>query len=112
MSSSRYLNPTTPGGLLTIFGGSSFTATEELTLQNIAAGTYFVFNEVPTGVIGGGNVTFTVAHTVNPANSLQVILNGQELKLTEDYTFTSPTITFNSAPDAGSILLVHYTRQP
>lgn len=113
MSSSRYLNPTTPGGLLSP-GAKEFTATEELTLQNIANGTYFVENEVPSGTVNGSNAVFTTANTVNPTTSIIVTLNGAHQKPGGvDYTFSSTnTITFAVAPPTGSLLLVSYRRQP
>lgn len=122
MSSSRFLNPTTPGGLLSP-GLGGLTATEQLTVQNIANGTYFVENEVPSGTVNGvddgqgnisGNTVFTTANTVNPTSSIQVYLNGSRVKGGGvDYTFSSTnTITFVTAPLTGSILLVNYRRQP
>lgn len=64
-------------------------------------------NETPTGTVDGVNAVFTTAHT--PINgTLAVFVGGSRQKLTEDYTVTGSTITFNSAPMVGSILVVDY----
>lgn len=109
---SRFLNPTTPGGLLSPSNGDELTPTEELTVQAIASGSYFVEGEVPTGTINGSNAVFTLANAPSPATSLEVWLNGIRLKVTEDYTLASATLTLLVAPDVGSLLLVNYRRQP
>lgn len=108
------MHPVTPGGLLSPFNGNDLTPTEELTLQNIANGSYFVEGEVPTGLINGNNRVYTTAHTVNPTSSIEVYLGGQLMQSGGgDYTFSSTnTITFITAPPTGSILLVNYRRQP
>lgn len=65
------------------------------------------FNETPTGIVDGVNAVFTTAHT--PINgTLAVFVGGSRQKLTEDYTVVGSTITFNSAPMVGSILVVDY----
>ena len=109
---SRYLSPTTPGGLLSPSLGDELTPGEELVVQAIAAGTYFVENEVPTGTVNGSNATFTLAGTPNPAASLQLYVNGVHLKVTEDYTLSTATITFVIPPDTGSLILASYRVSP
>jgi len=56
-------------------------------------------NEVPSGTINGTNLAFTVAHTVNPAASLQLYLNGVLQMQGRDYTLSGTTITYTVAPN-------------
>ena len=111
MGSSRIINPSTPGGLLSP-GPVTLTPNEELVLQAQVNGTYFVENEVPSGSINDSNTSFTLAGTPNPAGSLQLYLNGAHLKVTEDYTLSGATITMVSAPPTGSLLLATYRVSP
>jgi len=110
---SRFLNPIAPGGLLTATG-REFTGNETLTVQKIAAGTYFYKNETPSGTVNGSNAVFTTANTVNPVTSINVYVNGQLMKAGGvDYTFSSTnTITFVVAPPTSSIILVDYISAP
>lgn len=111
--SSRYLNPSTPGGLLSPVDGNELTSGEELVVQAIAAGTYFVENEVPTGTVNGSNAAFTLAGTPNPAASLEVYVNGVHMKSGgEDFSLSGSTITFTVAPATGSLLLASYRISP
>jgi len=68
-------------------------------------------SEAPSGAIDGVNTTFTLSSSPL-SNSLSVYLNGlyQEEGAGKDYTLSGTTITFNTAPESGSILLVHYLR--
>lgn len=109
--SSRLVNPTTPGGLLSP-GPATLTPSEELVIQAQVDGTYFVENEVPTGSINDSNTSFSLASSPNPAGSLQLYLNGAHLKVTEDYTLSGSTITMVSAPPTGSLLLATYRVSP
>ena len=111
MGSSRYLHPRTPGALLAPILGL-LTAGEALVVQAIASNTYFHYNEVPTGTIGGGNQTFTLAANPNPDSSLEVYLNGMKQTLTTDYTVSGTTLTMVIAPDAGMTLTVNYIVSP
>lgn len=94
--------------------GDELTAQQELIVQAIDAGTYFVENEVPTGAVDGANAIYTTANTVSPVTSAEVWLNGVKQKAGGvDYTFSSTnTITFVTAPLSGSLLLVNYRRTP
>lgn len=94
------------------FGEGSLTPQEELVVQAIASGSYFVYRETPSGTVNSSNVAFTLAHTPNPAASLCLFLNGQLLTYTEDYTLSGNTITFVTAPDTGSIIRASYTVDP
>lgn len=89
------------------------TASEELVVQAIAAGTYFVENETPTGAINDVNVTFTLAGNPNPDASLELYKNGVLQKAGGvDFTLSGSTITFVLAPETGSILLASYRVSP
>lgn len=105
--------PTAPGGLLSPSSGDELTASEELVVQAISAGSYFVENEVPSGTVNGSNATFTLAGTPNPAGSLELKVNGQYLKAGGvDFTLAAATITMVTAPPTGSIILAGYRVSP
>jgi hypothetical protein len=57
--------------------------------------------------VDSSNVTFTLA-TDPITGSVQLYQNGIRLKVTDDYTITGDTITFNTAPITGDILLADY----
>lgn len=82
------------------FGGGGFS--------KIAMDSHFVDDETPSGTVNGVNTVFVLANTPNPTASLKVFLNGQKMKLGEDYTFNGRTITFLTAPPTGSIILCDY----
>ena len=84
------------------FGGGGFS--------KIAMDQHFIDDETPTGTVNGVNTDFVLSLKPSPTTSLKVFVNGQKLKLTEDYTFTASTntITFNTAPPTGSIILCDY----
>lgn len=94
------------------FGEGSLTPEEELVIQAIAAGSYFVYRETPSGSVDSLNTSFTLAHTPKPTESLCLFLNGQLLTYTEDYTLSGNTITFLTAPDTGSFVRASYTVDP
>jgi hypothetical protein len=70
----------------------------------------FADDETPSGTVNGSNVTFTLAHTPNPSASLQLFVNGQLMTpgATEDFTLSTATITFATAPDTGSNIRAWY----
>jgi len=70
----------------------------------------FVDDETPSGTVNGTNTDFVLAHTPLPPSSLKVFVNGMRMRITEDYTLLSRTITFLTAPPTGSILLVDYRK--
>lgn len=71
----------------------------------------FADNEVPSGTIDGSNAVFTLAHTPNPALSLDLFKNGQEMIAGGvDFTLATATITFTagSKPQTGDTLICSY----
>src|SRR3990167_1974204 len=90
------------------------TADEELIAQAIVDGTYFVWNETPSGAINDSNVTFTLAGNPNPDSSLRLRLNGITLKsgAGNDFTLSGSTITMAVAPASGDTLTATYTVSP
>lgn len=67
----------------------------------------FIDDETPSGTVNGSNTDFTIA-SEPLSGSLKVYVNGQRMRVTEDYTLSSNTITFNTPPPSGSIILVDY----
>lgn len=114
MGESRLLRPIVPGGLLSPNAGQEFTPSEELVVQSIVAGTYFVENEAPTDT--GDHQNFTLAHAPNPAASLQAYKNGARIKGGGvDYTMTTTTNLqlINPLDDpASEIVTVDYRFSP
>jgi hypothetical protein len=71
--------------------------------------TSFADDETPAGAINGSNTAFTLAHTPNPASSLQLFKNGQLQKPGgADYTLTGAAIAFVIAPQTGDALEAFY----
>lgn len=70
-----------------------------------------IVGEIPSGTIGGGNPTFTLANTPI-TGTVAVYLNGlrQSEGSGEDYTISGNTITFVKAPRPNSVLLADYIR--
>src|SRR3990167_5999953 len=91
-----------------------FTADDELVLQALADGTYFVWNVTPTGSVNGSNKVFTLASSPTPAASLELRLNGITLKsgAGNDFTLSGSTITMAVAPASGDVLTATYTVSP
>lgn len=71
----------------------------------------FVTEETPSGTINGSNTTFTLANTPT-AGTVRVYLNGvrQKSGAGNDYTITSTTITFTTAPVSGDVIIVDYMK--
>jgi len=108
---SRLLNPTVPGGLLTQIQGI-LTAGEALVVQSIASGQYFHINEVPAGDVDGVNQVFFLQTSPNPDSSLEVYVNGQKFKDVEDYNIMDDELIFVIPPEIDSLILVNYTVSP
>lgn len=109
-NTSRFLSPTSPGGLLSQI--QNLLPSEKLVIQSITTGQYFFFNETPSGTVGGGNKTFTLLHSPNPAQSLELAINGIKQTYTTDYSVTGSTITMANAPMEGDIIKCNYTVSP
>jgi len=88
------------------------TNNEILTIQAIVDGTYFHRAESLTGTQNGVNVTFILSSTPNPATSLELKLNGQDLTLTTDYSLSGAIITFVQAPFDIDIIKAWYVVSP
>lgn len=84
---------------------------EEISLADLATllsvGSSSSYGEVPSGSINGVNTVFILQH-VPLSGRLRVYLNGARLKATDDYSLSSLTITFVSAPLTGSNILCDY----
>lgn len=96
-------NPTIPvGGLYLV----AFDGTNWKVAALLASTINFADEEIPTGLINGTNVTYTLVHTPNPAGSLQLYLAGlqQWQNASGDYTLSGATITFALAPTLGPLL--------
>ena len=71
---------------------------------------YFNYNVELSGEIDGVNKTFILSVAPDPAISLFIILNGALQTISEDYTLSSLTITFISAPPEGSVLRAFFRK--
>lgn len=64
--------------------------------------------ETPSGTVNGSNVTFNLAHTPK-TGSLMLFRNGQlQNDGGNDYTLSTATITFATAPLSGDLLTAYY----
>jgi hypothetical protein len=69
----------------------------------------FADDETPAGTIDGVNAVFTLAHSPNPAGSLELFKNGLvQRPAGADYTLAGSTITFVTPPAALSTLVAWY----
>ena len=64
-------------------------------------------NEIPSGLINGANVTYTLAATPTAAG-IALYLNGLRQKKTTDYSLATATITMVAAPATGDTLFADY----
>lgn len=73
--------------------------------------TNFVFSETPSGTINGSNTTFTISATPT-SGTLQLHLNGVRLSAGagNDYTLSTNTITFTTAPVSGDVILADFMK--
>lgn len=93
-----------------IDGSSVATSHEHRITQLEAIDHTHAWAETPSGSINDANVTFTLAQAPSPAASLMLFLNGilQRAGAGNDFTLSSATITFATAPSTGDVLLAHY----
>jgi hypothetical protein len=66
--------------------------------------------EVPSGTIGGGNKVFTLSQTPVESDSVTVYLNGLRQTPTIDYTISTITVTFVTAPALGQVVTCDYVQ--
>jgi hypothetical protein len=103
----KTLGDTSAGGLAETYNAT----THAFGTIAIISGT-FSDNEVPSGTINGANLTFTLAHTPNPAASLTCFKNnGFTIAGGSDYTLATATLTFastTSTPQTGDTLKCTY----
>jgi hypothetical protein len=73
---------------------------------------YFVDGEIPSGVVNGINLIFTLENVPNPTSSLQLFRNGVLLRADVDYIISGTNVTFTTAaiPQSGDSIVVSYRR--
>ena len=62
------------------------------------------------GTGDGATKVFTLNGAPNPTNSLRVVVGGGELFETDDFTLSSKTITFITAPPSGAVIRAWYRK--
>lgn len=65
-------------------------------------------DETPSGTVDGSNTTFTLVNAPNSGASLQLFVNGVLANQGTDYTLSTNTVTFASAPATGAVLVAFY----
>ena len=90
---------------------SGVTSAIQTQLNSKYGAANFVTREVPSGSINGSNTNFSLANTP-VSGSEEVFLNGllQNVGGSNDYTISGTTISFNSAPLSGDVILVNYRK--
>jgi hypothetical protein len=88
----------------------AYYRTSATTASTGTASPSFVDAEIPTGVIGGGNVGFTLVAVPSPASSLKLYKNGMLLQQHNDYTLSGASVAFVSAagPQTGDLITAYY----
>jgi hypothetical protein len=66
-----------------------------------------VYNEEPSGTQNGSNTDFTLADTPI-SGTVRVYLNGLRQTPTDDYSVSTDTITFTTAPISNDVILIDY----
>lgn len=86
---------------------TSFDIFNAIAAETIGLASFYE-NETPSGTVNGSNVTFTLT-TTPVTGSLQLFRDGQLMKGGgADYTLTTNSIAFVTAPATGSVLLAFY----
>lgn len=67
--------------------------------------------EAPTGLINGSNKVFTMSQTPLENDTVEVYLNGLRQIPTTDYSVSTTTITFVTAPALGQTVNVQYVQK-
>jgi hypothetical protein len=100
------------GGVVeTIVPGTNITVDDSDPANPIVSSTYTnvtPYAEVPSGLVNGVNVTFTLAHTPTYEANVVIQLDGGTQYNGVDYTVSGDTITFSVAPATGSTIFAYY----
>jgi hypothetical protein len=64
--------------------------------------------EIPSGLINGSNVTYTLGSTPSPSTSLRLYANGVRLRPTTDYSLATATITMVAPLQTGDWFYADY----
>ena len=91
--------------------GTAISAASNTAGADYVNATNFITRETPTGSVNGSNTTFTLANTPISGTE-QVYLNGvlQEPGAGNDYTISTNTITYLTAPISGDKIRVTYIK--
>jgi hypothetical protein len=91
--------------------GTAISAASNTAGADYVNASNFITRETPTGTVNGSNTAFTLANTPI-AGTEQVYLNGllQEPGAGNDYTISTNTITYLTAPIAGDKIRVTYMK--
>lgn len=105
--------PTLPTGTIgvtqTAGNNSTALATTAYVDTSYTTKANYIVREVPSGTINGSNVTFTLANTPQSGKEM-IYLNGLLQTITTDYTISTNTITFGTAPFSGDTLVATYVK--
>jgi hypothetical protein len=91
--------------------GTAISAASNTAGADYVNSTNFITRETPSGSVNGANTTFTLANT--PISGTEsVFLNGllQEAGAGNDYTISTNTITYLTAPIANDKIRVNYLK--
>lgn len=98
---------TLPGDAIKTSGG--FTASIPAVTGNVM-NSAAIIQEVPSGTVNGSTTAFTLANTPAQASTVIVYLDGLRQKPTTDYSISTNTITFVTAPASGQTVTVDYSK--
>jgi hypothetical protein len=99
--------------ILNLVAGTNITLSDNgtgsitITAASVSAPAYV--REAPIGSLNGSNTSFTLTYTPSPIASLTLWLNGVEQIPGTDYTISSATITYTTAPKSADLHVAQYT---
>ena len=99
--------PQGPQGIQGIQGPKGDKGDTGATGANAVGANSIITSEIPTGLINGSNVTYTLVNSPITGTT-KLYLNGQRLTYTTDYILSGNTITFVTAPFTGDTVFVDY----
>jgi hypothetical protein len=67
--------------------------------------------EIPSGLVNGSNVSYTLANVPQANEAVMVFLNGLFQVYGTNFSVSGSTITFTSAPSVGQIVSVFYIKK-